>query len=65
LESRRLWQNVTQALIKSDIESATSYKSDLEIQQRSSEKTEAEIDYKAKYFIKNKDEEWQHQNWLV
>ena len=67
LESRKLWQNVTNALNKSDIESATSYKSNLEIQQRSNEKMRAEnnIEYKAKYFIKNKDDEWQHQNWLI
>ena len=66
-ESRRLWQNVTQALNKSDYETATSYKSDLETQQRANEKLRAEnnIDYKAKYFIKNKDDEWQHQNWLI
>jgi hypothetical protein len=58
---------VTNALNKSDIESATNYKSNLETQQRSDEKIRAEnnIEYKGKYFIKNKEDEWQHQNWLI
>lgn len=66
MESRRLWQYVSQALAKADIESATNYKNNLEMQQRTNEKvrTENNIELKAKYFIKNKDE-WLHQNWLI
>ncbi|XP_066540206.1 oxysterol-binding protein-related protein 10 isoform X2 [Hoplias malabaricus] len=62
-ESRRLWQHVTAALKRGDIDSATEHKHQLEERQRSEEKQRATTNtpWKPKYFIKE-GEGWVYHN---
>ena len=67
-ESRRVWRDVTQALAKGQIDTATNYRSILENHQRSDAKSRSDnhAEFKPKFFIKSsKDQEWLHQNWLI
>ena len=66
-ESRRVWKEVTQSLLKGQIDAATSFKSTLENKQREKAKSRVQLslEHKTKYFsLNSKTNEWLHVSWL-
>ncbi|XP_034239580.1 oxysterol-binding protein-related protein 11-like [Thrips palmi] len=67
MESRRLWNEVTNALAEGDISRATEHKRNLEEQQRSGEKHRAitGTSFPTRYFHRTDDDTWMYNNMLV